>query len=189
MTNRSSLESRGPRRAPVALATAAVLTAVLIACLAPQAGAAPVPSRCRASALTGKVLTPFDGAAGTFGTVVVLTNRGTHPCYVSGRPKIALFAAGGAQLAAHQSATPGAIHRVLLAHGGRAGASLIWHGSPDESGPISSQCDEVAMVRVTPSGAGGHVTITGTALGGGLQICDPPGAFRVGPLGPPPFAF
>jgi hypothetical protein len=42
---------------------------------------------------------------------------------------------------------------------------------------------------VTPSGAGGHVTIGGAALGRGLQICDPPGAFRVGPLGAPPFTF
>jgi len=196
---RKSMPTRprlGPRRRPyarapvlAAAAAAAGAAASLGAGLCLPASAAPVPQRCRASALTGRVLTPFDGAAGTFGTVVVLTNTGAHACFVSGRPKVALLTAGGAPLAAHQSATPGAIHRVLLAHGGRAGASLIWHGSPDEPGSVSRQCDEVGTIRVTPSGAGGHLTIAGTALGGGLQICDPPGAFRVGPLGPPPFSF
>jgi hypothetical protein len=168
---------------------ASAIAVVGLAAAAQPAVAATAPTRCTASALAGKVLAPFDGAAGTFGTVVVLTNRGVHSCFVSGRPKIALFAAGGGRLAGEQSATPGPIHRILLAHGGRAGASLIWHGSPDESGPVSAQCDQVKTIRVTPYGAGGPVTIGGTALGGGLQICDPPGAFRVGPLGAPPFSF
>ncbi|HEX3873591.1 MAG TPA: DUF4232 domain-containing protein [Solirubrobacteraceae bacterium] len=157
-------------------------------CLTPPALGASAPARCRATALTGKVVTPFDGAAGTFGTVVVLTNKAAKPCFVSGRPKIALYSAGGAHLAGTQSSTAGAIHRVTLAHGGRAGATLRWHGSPDEPGPISAQCDQVKSIRVTPTGAGGHVTIGGTALGGGLQICDPPGAFSVGALSPPPFS-
>jgi Protein of unknown function (DUF4232) len=189
--NRSNPLSRLRRRgglAATATATAALAAAALAAAAQPAVAASP-PARCRAGALTGKVLTPFDGAAGTFGTVVVLTNHGAHRCFVSGRPRIALFAAGGSRFTADQSATPGTIHRIVLAHGGRAGASLIWHGSPDEPGPISAQCDQVKTIHVTPYGAGGHVTIGGTALGGGLQICDPPGAFRVGPLGPPPFSF
>lgn len=168
------------------LAAAATAAVGLAGAAQPSAGAA-APARCRASVLKGSVLTPFDGAAGTFGTVVTLINHGTHSCFVSGRPKIALFDAGGHLLTGDQSATPGTIHRIVLAPGHRAGASLIWHGSPDQAGPIAAQCDEVKTIRVTPSGAGGHVTVGGAALGGGLQICDPPGAFRVGPLGPPPF--
>jgi hypothetical protein len=159
-----------------------------IAAGAPPVGPSTVP-RCQTSALTGKVLTPFDGAAGTFGTVIVLTSKATHRCVVSGRPKVLLFGASGRQLHAAQTSTPGAVHTVIVGHGGTAGASLIWHGSPDEPGSVASQCEQVRKIWVTPTGAAGHVTIIGTALGGGLQICDPPGAFRVGPLTPPPFSF
>jgi hypothetical protein len=181
----AQLPAAAARRAVSPLSAAAALPAA-----APlPAAAGTTPARCRASALTGKVLTPFDGAAGTFGTVVVLTNHGAHSCFVSGRPAIALLAAGGSRLTGHQSTTPGAIHRILLVHGGRAGANLVWHGSPDEPGPVSAQCDQAKTIHVTPYGAGGHVTIAGAALGGGLQICDPPGAFRVAPLGPSPFTF
>jgi hypothetical protein len=166
------------------------VAAIAGACgLVVAAGAAAAVPICRTTALTGKVLTPFDGAAGTFGTVIVLTNKGTARCAVSGRPKVLLFAASGHQLHAAQTSTPGAVHTVILGHGGTAGASLIWHGSPDEPGSIGGQCEQVRKIWVTPTGATGHVTIMGTALGGGLQICDPPGAFRVGPLGRPPFSF
>lgn len=159
-----------------------------IAAGAPPAGPSAV-SRCQTSALTGKVLTPFDGAAGTFGTVIVLTSKATHRCAVSGRPKVLLFGASGRQLHAAQTSTLGTSSTLVLAPAGRAGASLIWHGSPDEPGSVASQCEQVKKIWVTPTGAAGHVTINGTALGGGLQICDPPGAFRVGPVVAPPFSF
>ncbi len=178
-----------PSRVAAIAGITALAGAAGICGIAASAGAAASVARCKASALSGKVLTPFDGAAGTFGTVVVLTNKGRSRCVVSGRPKIALFAANGSPLVADQSATPGTIHEVVLTPAGRVGASLIWHGSPDEPGPVSAQCDQVKAIRLTPNGAGGQVAIGGAALGGGLEICDPPGAFRVGPLHAPPFTF
>ena len=153
------------------------------ASLAPAAGASTVPT-CRASALKGTLLTPFDGAAGTFGTVIVITNVGAQRCALSGRPTVTLLDASGRRLSGHQTARPGPAHRVVLARGGRAGAELVWHGSPDEPGPISRQCLVPKTLAVAPTGAGGAVRVRA-----GMTICDPPGAFNVAPFGPPPFRY
>ncbi|HEX4109891.1 MAG TPA: hypothetical protein VHX88_17280, partial [Solirubrobacteraceae bacterium] len=81
----------------------------------------------------------------------------------------------------------GRVKRIELAPAGRAGASVIWHGSPDAPGPVSTQCHAVVTLRVSGAGARGSVSIG--VRGDYLGVCDPPGAFRVGPFVGPPFHY
>jgi hypothetical protein len=128
----------------------------------PTAAPTPSPSAatvtaCQATAITG-ALGQTDGAAGTIGNVVVLTNTGTEPCTLYGYPTLQVVANGhdlstdqmnGDNWFASLSTTP---ELVTITAGGQASVVLIYNDTG------AAQCPGATQLEIGLPGGGGTVT-------------------------------
>jgi hypothetical protein len=114
---------------------------------------------CQATAITGAAGQP-DGAAGTIGNVIVLTNTGTQPCALIGYPTLQVVASG-LDLPTHQmdgdnwlaslSSTPQLV--TILARGGQASVVFVYN---DNTGV--AMCPGATQLEIGLPGDGGTVT-------------------------------
>src|ERR1039458_6619296 len=128
----------------------------------PTATPTPSPSAatvtaCQATAITGAP-GQTDGAAGTIGNVVVLTNTGTEPCTLDGYPTLQVVANGhdlstdqmnGDNWFADLSTTP---KLVTITAGGQASVVLIYNDTG------VAQCPGATQLEIGLPGGGGTVT-------------------------------
>lgn len=153
-THPSHTSSSAPQSTPTAASPAPQSTPT--ATPTPSPSAATV-TACQATAITGAP-GQTDGAAGTIGNVVVLTNTGTEPCTLDGYPTLQVVANGhdlstdqmnGDNWFADLSTTP---KLVTITAGGQASVVLIYNDTG------VAQCPGATQLEIGLPGGGGTVT-------------------------------
>jgi hypothetical protein len=143
------------------------LLAVLLstATVAAPAGATHTASFCAGKALTGRfAVVPNSAGAGNIVYALVLRNRSTGTCAVTGLPSLTLVGRFGKALPTHvRAAAPNTLTAVLvrLAPGKSARATARF--SPDVPGPgepvLGRRCERTAYRAVVHAPGGGNVTV------------------------------
>jgi Protein of unknown function (DUF4232) len=119
-------------------------------------------SACGASQLTLS-LGQSQGAAGSFYTPLVLTNRGSAPCTMFGYPGVSYVAANGGTLGVSASRISGHVATVTLAPGGTASA-LLHQPNPLVFPPADCRKKKSSGIRVYPPGQTLSVVVTTSTL-------------------------
>lgn len=166
---RATLRRLGPDGVGDQVLTRCEREAPEAAALIPPPGA---PGPCRTPDLRLE-LVGQDAGAGSRGATFALTNAGSAPCRLEGRPRIALVGDDRAGALAVNEA-PGETGEVRLDAGGRAWFDLLSSAMPHGDEP--EPCPQVTAVR---AGAPGDAAWTAEAA---LDIQPCGGAVRVTPL-------
>ena len=153
------------------------LVALLVCATAAAAPAAAThtASLCTGTALTGRfAVVPNSAGAGNIVYALVLRNRSTSTCAVTGLPSLTLVGRYGKALPTHVLAvSPTTLTAVLvrLAPGKSARATARF--SPDIPGPgepvSGRQCERTAYRAVVHAPGGGNVTV---ALAPPTPVCE-----------------
>jgi hypothetical protein len=129
----------------------------------PSPTPSPTPhSACGASQLS-LTLGQSQGAAGSFYTPLVLTNKGTAPCTMFGYPGVSYVAANGGTLGVPASRISGHVATVTLAPGGTASA-LLHQPNPLVFPPADCKKKKSSGIRVYPPGQTLSVVVTTSTL-------------------------
>lgn len=147
---------------------------------APSPSMTPAPSgpiACVATELEGKIL-GWDGAAGTRGTDVEITNTATHPCFVRGTPRLQMIDSTGRVLIDSAAAGPSGEPRVApgdkqieLAPGGRARTTVT---ASNYCGATPTLPIDIAFTL--PSGGGRLVAVPATGVSSDIAVPECLGA-------------
>jgi hypothetical protein len=107
-------------------------------------------SACGSSQLT-LTLGQGQGAAGSFYTPIILTNKGSKPCTMLGYPGVSYISTSGAAVGQPASEIQGKEHTVTLQPGG-AGSALLHQPNPLVFPPADCHKKKASGLRVYPPG-------------------------------------
>jgi Protein of unknown function (DUF4232) len=129
----------------------------------PKPSKTPKVSPCGTSALTAS-LGASQGAAGSFYTPLVLTNKGSTSCTMLGYPGVSYISSSGAAVGQPASRIKGHQATVTLKPGGAASA-LLHQPNPLVFQPADCHKKKAAGIRIFPPGQTVSLTVsTSTAV-------------------------
>jgi hypothetical protein len=137
-----------PSSPPVTVTASPTKTKTVTA--SPTKTHAPHASPCGSSQLT-LTLGQGQGAAGSFYTPVILTNKGSKPCTMLGYPGVSYISTSGAAVGLPASEIKGKERTVTLQPGG-AGSALLHQPNPLVFPPADCHKKKASGLRVYPPG-------------------------------------